>query len=151
MKNIISPENTANFFLSECRERGEVLTNLKLQKLLYYAQAWYLALKDKPLFSEDFEAWVHGPVLPSQYQRFKKSEWRPILDEISSPNIPNDKIISHLTEVVNVFGIETASNLESMTHNEFPWKNARQDIPIEKPSNAIITKESMKSFYKTLI
>jgi uncharacterized phage-associated protein len=58
MADIIIPEHAANFLLVECREQGEVLTNRKLQKLLYYAQAWYLALENRALFAEDFQAWA---------------------------------------------------------------------------------------------
>ena len=64
MPDLIAPASLANFLLVTCRESGEVLTNLKLQKLMYYSQAWHLALRDIPLFNEDFQAWVHGPVLP---------------------------------------------------------------------------------------
>jgi len=147
---IISPDDTADYLLVECRERGDILTNLKLQKLLYYAQAWHLVLKNKPLFAEDFQAWVHGPVLPSQYQRFKKHEWRPILDEITRPKLKEPAVANHLLEIVNVFGVETATALELMTHNEMPWKKARKGIPSDEASTAIITQESMTAFYKTL-
>jgi uncharacterized phage-associated protein len=147
--DIVSPKDVADFLLFESRELGEALTNLKLQKLLYYAQAWYLALQDKPLFSEDFQAWVHGAVLPSQYQRFKKFEWRPILEKIAPPQL-SDGISSHLTEVVNVFGIETAAALELMNHKERPWLEARKGIEADQPSDNVISKESMKSFYKSL-
>ena len=146
----ISPKNTANFLLIECRERGDVLTNLKLQKLLYYAQAWYLAIHNKPLFKEDFQAWVHGPALPSQYKRFKRFEWRPILEEdIAKPVLKDALIADHLLEIVNVFGIETASSLELMTHNEKPWQEARNGIPNDQPSTSIISKESMRLFYQS--
>jgi uncharacterized phage-associated protein len=148
--DVFSPEKTADFLLIDCRDRGDVLTNLKLQKLLYYAQAWYLALHQKPLFDEDFEAWVHGPVLPSQYRRFKEFEWKPILREIP-PLKPDDPVIlSHLTEIVDVFGSETAVALEMMTHNELPWKSARSGIPLDQPSSSVISKESMQSYYKSL-
>ncbi len=148
--DIIAPKQVANFLLVECRERGDILTNLKLQKLLYYAQAWFLAIHGKPLFSEDFQAWVHGPALPSQYKRFKKYEWRPILEEnISPPKITNADISSHLIEIVNVFGVETACSLELMTHNEKPWQAARAGIPKDQPSIAIISKELMRSHYKS--
>ncbi len=150
LHDIISPKDAADFLLCECRERGEVLTNLKLQKLLYYAQAWYLVLQNKPLFTEDFQAWVHGPALPSQYQRFKKFEWRPILEEkIISPQLSDD-IRSQLTEIVDVFGVETASALELMTHNERPWIEARKGMAADQLSKEIISKESMRSFYQSL-
>lgn len=146
----ISSASTANFLLIESRERGDILTNLKLQKLLYYAQAWYLAIHNKSLFSEDFQAWIHGPVLPSQYQRFKKFEWRPILEEgITLPALKDENIKAHLIEIVDVFGVENASALELMTHNEMPWKQARKGIPVNQHSTAIISKESMRTFYQS--
>jgi len=57
---------------------------------------------------------------------------------------------AHLDEIVDVFGVETAGALELMTHNEFPCKETRKGILSDKPSTAIISKESMKSFYKSL-
>jgi uncharacterized phage-associated protein len=146
---IASPGSVADFLLIECRERGDVLTNLKLQKLLYYAQAWFLAAYNKSLFSEDFQAWVHGPVLLSQYQRFKQNEWRPIQDELVKPDLPLE-VKSHLLEIVDIFGIETGVSLERMTHNEQPWIIARGGIPADEASTAIISKESMKFFYQSL-
>jgi uncharacterized phage-associated protein len=148
--DMISPGNTADFLLIECRERGDILTNLKLQKLLYYAQAWHLAIHNKQLFAEDFQAWVHGPALPSQYQRFKKFEWRPILEEsIVLPRLDDVNVVSYLVEIVNIFGVETASSLELMTHNEKPWQDARKGIPKDQPSTAVITKQSMRLFYQS--
>jgi uncharacterized phage-associated protein len=147
--DIVSPKDAADFLLFESRELGEALTNIKLQKLLYYAQAWYLALQDKPLFSEDFEARVNGPVLPSQYQRFKKCEWRPILEKMILPHLPKE-ISSHLTGIMDVFGIETAIALEVMTRQESPWLEARKGIDADQPSGNVISKESMESFYKSM-
>ncbi len=147
--DLISPNQTSDFLLCESRERGDVLTNLKLQKLLYYAQAWHLVHKDKCLFAEDFQAWIHGPVLPSQYQRFKVYEWRPILEEIVSPQLSID-LKCYLKEIVDVFGCETATTLELMTHHERPWKEARQGLAPDQQSTAIIPKELMKEFYRSL-
>lgn len=144
-----SPNKVSDFLLYECRQRGEILTNLKLQKLIYYAQAWWLALKQEPLFSEDFEARVHGPVLPSQYQRFKKYKWSPILEEMVLPHLPKE-ICSHLTEIMDVFGIETAIALELMTSQESPWLEARKGIEADRPSSNVISQESMESFYKSM-
>lgn len=147
--DLIPPSLVSDFFICESRERGDLLTNLKLQKFLYYAQAWHLALKDNPLFAEDFQAWIHGPVLPSQYQRFRTFEWRPIFTEINRPRLSPD-LDSFLDEVVDVFGVETATALELMTHNELPWKEARQGLAPDQPSTEIIRKESMKKFYRSL-
>lgn len=150
MVDVVTPETVANFLLVESRERGEVLTNLKLQKLLYYAQAWNLALRDAPLFNEDFQAWVHGPVLPSQYVRFKDHQWRPLAVEATRPAYADAVTTSHLVEIVDVFGTETAVALELMTHRERPWLEARGGLAAHEPSTAIIQKETMKTFFREL-
>jgi uncharacterized phage-associated protein len=149
MVDLVTPITVADFLLCESRERGEILTNLKLQKLIYYAQAWYLVLKKCPLFEEDFEAWVHGPVLPSQYFRFSRYSWHPITDELSKPQI-KAAIDSHLCEVVDVFGSETAVALELMTHREGPWIKARGDLAPDVPSRNPISKASMSEFYSKM-
>jgi len=144
------PTQIADYLLAECRERGELLTNLKLQKLLYYAQAWYLVLRGAPLFNEDFRAWVHGPVLLSQYHRFKDYQWRQITEEICRPdNLPDD-VVDHLNEVVDVFGSETAVALELMTHREKPWLDARGNLAAHEAGSTIISKQSMAEYYASL-
>jgi uncharacterized phage-associated protein len=144
-------DRVSDILILESRQRGDALTNLKLQKLLYYAQAWFLATHSRELFPEDFQAWVHGPVLPSQYHRFKHNEWRPIEDKIhgdlKTGNILIDK---HLVQVIDVFGTETAGSLELMTHSEKPWLVARQGLSSSAPSTAIISKEIMRDFYRSL-
>lgn len=64
--------DVAKYFLSlQGNDAGDAISNMKLQKLLYYAQGFALALLDKPLFDEDFEAWAHGPVLRCIYNKYK--------------------------------------------------------------------------------
>jgi len=149
MADLASPPTLSDFLLVESRERGEILTNLKLQKLIYYSQAWHLAIRDIPLFEEDFEAWVHGPVLRSQYFRFRDFTWKPITTDVTRPALSTG-IVTHLNSVVDVFGSETAVALELMTHRERPWIDARSGIPMDSPSNAIISKSAMKEFYRAL-
>lgn len=149
-----TPVTTANvvadYLLFESRARGEALTNLKLQKLLYYAQAWYLALHDRPLFNDDFEAWVHGPVLRSQYFRFKPEPgWAPITDSVDEPEI-SFKIKKFLDQILDVFGSESAIALEMMTHRERPWLEARAGLAPDHPSTARISRETMRDFYRSM-
>ena len=149
MPDLVAPSAASDFLHAECRERGEILTNLKLQKLLYYSEAWHLAIFEQPLFEEDFEAWVHGPVLPSQYQRFRDYRWKPIVEEIGRPSLA-EGYERHFCEVVDVFGSETAVALELMTHRERPWLEARGNLGPEVPSSAKISKETMRETYKFL-
>src|SRR5690606_32481206 len=102
-------------------ERGELLTPLKLQKLMFYADAWHMALYGSEITNERFQAWVHGPVALSQYHRFKDYKWRAITSEIERPDVPS-ALATHLDEIIDVFGAETAVALEIMTHQEKPWR-----------------------------
>ena len=146
MQNI---NKIADYIIWLHHDSGDVITNLRLQKLLYYAQAWYLVLYDEPLFEEDFEAWIHGPVMPPVYKRFKAYKWNPINEEIKKPKL-SEKVEKHLNEIVRVFGQYSSLDLEYMTHREAPWVKARNGCMPDEVSSAQIDKEEMKSFYKSL-
>ncbi len=130
-----------------CNEHGDLISNLKLQKLLYYTQAWHLAIYDKPLFQDDLEAWVHGPVVNQTYHKFKCFAWGPITSTPRLPKIPK-RAQSHLEEVMAVYGRFSGYDLERMVHQEEPWKLARGGIPHDEPSRSIISHESMRSYYQ---
>lgn len=109
------------------------LTNLKLQKLLYYAQVLSLKRLKNSLFDDEIEAWEYGPVVPSVYHQYK-SFGRDVLD-ITKPNLlfkPLDKK-NIIDEVIKDKGRFTGIALMEMTHQEAPWKIAR------KSDNQIIT------------
>jgi uncharacterized phage-associated protein len=139
--------STAAFLIRDSREHGDGLSNLKLQKLLYYSQAWYLALYGKPLFGEDIEAWIHGPVVPCVYGEFKKYSWNPIPALLPAP-VLTKKVTGHLKNVSLAYGHLSAYQLETLTHSEKPWLNARKGIPSDKSSHAIISHSDMRSFYR---
>lgn len=123
-------------------EDSEYITNLKLQKLLYYAQGYYLARKNDPLFKEDFIAWEHGPVIRKVYDEYKKNGAKGI-EYNEDFNISIDKeteII--LNEVYEKFGQFSAWKLRDMTHQEMPWRTTTR--------NDIISKEKIKEYFKTV-
>ena len=84
----------ADYFISKANaDAGDPITHLKLQKVIYYAQAWYLALNDEDLVDDEFEAWVHGPVVRVLYDRFQGVNWQPITAESMATNpdeLPGD-------------------------------------------------------------
>jgi uncharacterized phage-associated protein len=141
-------DQVADTLIFLARERNIEISNLKLQKLLYYAQAWNLAIAKRPLFNEDIEAWVHGPVVPSVFRRFKSYSWNTI-DEPVEP-IHNKEVREHLTSVLDVYGNLGATQLERITHNEDPWKIAREGVSPDVSSNRVITHKSMSAFYTKL-
>jgi len=124
---------------------------LKLQKLLYYCQAWHLAILECPLFEEDFQAWMHGPVIPSLYHQFKDYGFNSINcpPELKAVDLADD---THelLIEVMDKYGEHTARYLELLTHQEEPWLSARGNRSIEERCGAVIDKETMKRFYQKL-
>ena len=148
--NAVLIDKVSDTLIVGSRDRGDPISNLKLQKLLYYAQAWYLALHDDEIFQEDFQAWIHGPVLPSQYHRFKHNGWMPISDKPRSVRTGSRKLDNHLERIVDEFGSETPVALELMTHRERPWIEARRGLPSTMPSTNVISKVTMKKFYKQL-
>jgi uncharacterized phage-associated protein len=134
----------AECIISLSHEKQNPVSNLKLQKLLYYSQAWHLAMNQAPLFNEDFEAWVHGPVVPAIFRYYRDCRWSPIpADKMntSSPFRP------HLEEVWNVYGGLSAFDLERLTHSEAPWKIARAGLAPDASSHNIITQSSMRDYY----
>lgn len=148
------PETTArhvaDFLIGLTHDQQDPLSNLKLQKLLYYAQAWFLALYDEPLFGEPIEAWVHGPVVPPIFREFKRHRWDAIPRPKSAPQL-SERAHAHLREVMDAYGDFTASQLARLTHSETPWMEARHGLAPDVPSNAIISWESMKSYYGGLL
>ena len=137
----------ADYFISFTHEHGDPISNLKLQKLLYYAQAWYLAIHGRPLFDDRIEAWVHGPAVPPVYGKFKNWTWQPIAVEVNPPNDLPPEIAEHLQEVMDTYGALSAYELERLTHSEDPWKNARRGLPPDEASTERIPEAEMASFY----
>lgn len=122
------------------------ISNLKLQKLLYYSQAWHLVFYDKALFDDKIEAWVHGPVVRSVFGEYKIHRWNPIPNPGKKPDFPKE-IQEHLSEVIRVYGKFDAVSLERLTHQEDPWRDARKGLAPDEPSTRVITHEAMKKFH----
>lgn len=140
----------ADYFIAFSHEHGDPITNLKLQKLLYYAQAWHLALFDAPLFPDRIEAWVHGPVVPEVYRRFKGWAWKPIEEDPEYPTF-QDNVSEFLGDLLREYGYKTAYELELLSHEEEPWRFARGRIPMDVESTAQISHASMAKYYKAQI
>jgi len=149
-KTKANAEDVADFFLAFANDTGETVTNLRLQKLVYYAQAWHLANYEKPLFEEDFEAWVHGPVVPALYRRYKEFGFKPIEKNVELEDVEkkfNKQTVSFLQEVADVYMQYTPYTLEQMTHREEPWIKARGSKGPAESCNVVISKKNMQDFY----
>ena len=150
--NKLSIFDVANYFLKIVdREYGSTITPLKLQKILYYAQGYYLAMNDTELFPEEFEAWAHGPANEQIYDKYKKYGFNSIPEPVEELPKMSDKVLKFLNDIWQTFGIYDGKFLEEQTHKEEPWINARKGIEPGVICKNIITKDSMKSFFKKVI
>lgn len=141
----------ANWFLCHIdRDAGDSITHLKLQKMLYYAQAWCMVLSGKSLFEDYFEAWSHGPVLPGVYNEFKRYGFE-ALPSCDCVNDIQKEVENILDEVRRVYGEKSAKYLEELTHHEAPWIEARNGLPLEVRCSNIILKENMLRFYSEML
>ena len=132
--------------LNECKERNIEVSNLKLQKLLYYSEAWSLALTNGSLFPEAIEAWVHGPVVNSVFHLYKDYRWAPI-SEAKTAATTDEDVLSHICSVLDAYGKFPAFQLERLTHSEKPWIDARNGLQPDVPSRQPISRETMRTFY----
>lgn len=140
--------DVANYFISLVDEdEGDYLSNLKLQKLVYYAQGFHLAMYGKPLFNEPIEAWTHGPVIHQLYNHYSSFGAGPIPkpDEVDF-SIFNKRTKDLLNEVYVVFGQYSAWKLRGMTHEESPWREA-----YEQGENTIISHDSLREHFKEFV
>ena len=158
-----SPKAIANFFLELAASKGESITPMKLQKLVYYAHGWYLGYTRQPLIDEAIEAWQYGPVIPSLYHEFKQfgscgikskaTEFDGARFDFVEVQPPQEESTNKfLSNVWNSYGKYTGAKLSEMTHAEGSpwegtWKAARgmkgADIPldlIEQHFKAVIKK-----------
>lgn len=144
--DILSVDLIAQYFIWKAQKEKNELTNKKLQKLLYYAQAWNLVFKDKPLFKEKIEAWVHGPAVRSIYNKYMRYGFNSISE--SGKDIPTKKgLTKFLDNVWKVYGKFDGDYLEDLTHNEYPWQEARRGLEESEPSSRVIDLKIMKRYY----
>lgn len=120
---------------------ADAITDLKLQKLMYYAQGMSLAMRGMPMFAEPIEAWQHGPVVPCIYQIYKRYGANGIdyTDDDAPQEEYTDEDKEVLETVYNYFGQFSAWKLRDMTHSEDPWKNT--------PLCHVITTDAIKQFF----
>jgi len=142
-------QKVAKYILYLANNNKKEVTNKKLQKLVYYSQAWSLAINNKKLFNEEIEAWVHGPAIRSLYTEYKHFGFNPIEEKIKISDITLTKKEKDLiNQVWNVYGKFDAGYLEMLTHSEKPWQEARRGLEGYENSDAEISTDTMKKFYK---
>lgn len=135
-------------YITECT--GEV-TAMKLQKLMYYAQAWNMVWEEEPLFADDFQAWANGPVLPALYAHhrgmFKVDA--SLFQEGDSARL-TDAEKNNIGKVLAFYGDKSAQWLSNLTHQENPWLDARAGLQPGASSDAVIPQSAIFEYYSSL-
>jgi len=125
------------------------MSAMRLQKLLYYSQAWSLVWEERPLFDEPIEAWANGPVVPAIYAehkgKFSISQW-------PHGNLRNvDPLARETIDIVfEHYKKYNTQQLSDLTHAETPWREARRGIPDGERGSQIISQASMAEYYSSL-
>lgn len=135
----------ARYIIEKCNDEKKTISNLKLQKILYFVQANFLVSKNQPCFSEQIEAWDFGPVVPEVYREYKIYGGASIPVFFRSNAIlsisADDRIL--IDEMIDGCAGYSASALVEITHHQTPWVEA-----YNKPGkNNIITNESIRDFF----
>ena len=139
--------DVAAYILKKCSP----MTHLKLQKLVYYSQAWSLVWDEKPLFPEPVEAWANGPVVSRLYNWLRKTFMvnNRVLRCGNSGKI-SGRQKDTIDAVLNYYGEKSSQYLSDLTHMEDPWKNAREGLAPGQRSNREITHAAMAEYYSSL-
>jgi uncharacterized phage-associated protein len=124
------------------------LTAMKLEKLVYYCQAWSLVWDEKPLFRERIEAWANGPVVPKLYEKhrgmFQISTWD------GDPTVLTNEQKETIDAVLGFYGDKSSQWLSDLTHQEAPWRDARAGLSPGDRSGSEISRAAMAEYYGSL-
>ncbi len=135
----------ANWFLNK-----EPMSLFKLQKLCYYAQAWNYTLRDSRLIDSDFQAWVHGPMSPALYEKFKNFGFDNIKIKGHYKSTIDNEDLEILESVWITYGSYAANALEVLTQRELPWIEARIGYRPEERCQVVILPSTMKKYYLSI-
>ncbi|MBU3180693.1 type II toxin-antitoxin system antitoxin SocA domain-containing protein [Clostridium psychrophilum] len=141
-------DNVSKYILNNCSD----ITPLALQKLLYYAQAFYKVFNGQFLFDNDCEAWIHGPVYRDIYYKYKEYGYNAIEDNTSKfCDINLDKAEEELLDSIIInFGCYSGKILERMTHIEAPWNITRKELSNYDSSDRIIDKKIINEYFNSI-
>jgi uncharacterized phage-associated protein len=129
-------------------KRGE-MTAWKLQKLVYYSQAWSLVWDERPLFAERIEAWANGPVCPDLYAAHRGAFIVARIDRGDPSRLGGDAIET-IDAVLDYYGNKSSQWLSDLTHREDPWRDARHGLADGERGGAEITKGALADYYGRL-
>ena len=141
--------DVARYILTRLDEDGKLpVTTWKLQKLVYYSQAWSLVWDDAPLFEAPIQAWANGPVCPVLYRHTKASLRYSAAAEIDgNPRSLTETQRETVDEVIKHYGRHAPQYLSELTHSELPWQEAREGLSATERGNRAIKLDTMAQYY----
>jgi len=129
---------------------GVRVTAWKLQKLVYYCQAWSLVWDEAPLFEDEIQAWANGPVCPSLYSQHR-GRLRLFAGDIQgNPGALTREQMDTIDGVLNYYGNKTGQWLSDLTHMERPWNETREGLAPGENSQRVISHALMAEYYESL-
>ncbi|MGH4121252.1 type II toxin-antitoxin system antitoxin SocA domain-containing protein [Clostridium sp.] len=135
---------TINYLLCKCED----ITPLALQKLLYYVQGFYYAFMNRFIFEENCEAWVHGPVYRTVYNKYRGYCYDPIkCNDLITDIILSGSEKTIIDNVIKNLGGYSGKTLEAFTHLETPWLITRGDLPISSNTDREIDRQLISSYF----
>lgn len=139
--------DVAKYILSKMQP----LSAMKLQKLVYYSQAWSVVWDDAPLFTEKIEAWANGPVTRSLYEAHRGQ----YLIDMSFFDTANLNALTQTNKetidaVLEAYGNKSAQWLSDQTHSESPWIHARTGLAENERGDKEIPLDSLSEYYGSL-
>lgn len=141
---------TAHDVAAYILEKQGSMSAMKLQKLVYYSQAWHLVWDDEALFNERIEAWANGPVVPTLYQQhrgqFSVTRWS---RGDSSKLTSSEK--ETIDSILDFYGKQDAAWLSELTHREPPWRDARAGMSLGERGQQEISKAALAEYYGSLV
>ncbi len=139
--------DVAKYILEKCG----VMTTIKLQKLVYYSQAWSLVWDEAPLFCEEIQAWRMGPVVKSLYLEHK-GYYQISANELKRGDSRNLSTVQKETidAVLKEYGKKPAQWLVDLSHSEDPWKKTREGVPDGVGYDGVISQSDIAEYYSSL-
>lgn len=135
----------AEWFLQQ-----QPMSHKKVQKMCYYAVAWSYALFGESLFADsEFEAWTHGPVSVTLFNKYRGNGWDYLKPEGRQIDL-DAREMDLLESVMLTYGDNTANGLEALSHTEMPWIHARVGVPDGEPSHNLISHSDMMEYYRSI-
>lgn len=131
-------------------EKKGTMTTMKLQKLVYYSQAWSLVWDERPLFDEEVQAWANGPVVPELY-KYHRGKFKITQCQNGDPEKLDKDATETIDAVLNYYGDHSSQYLSDLTHAEDPWKDARSGLYPGERSDIPITLDAMAEYYSGLV